>query len=111
MPVVGARSVYIADESLSADAEWNCLLRVGLVTDDTSQGLREELGRDDWHNQLFDLAHDAGDEDELDLLLAQSDAAEAVQKVLGSRVPVKANCVVLTWMSGLGPGRLARSPR
>ena len=95
MPVVGARSVYVADEWLSADAEWNWPLRVGLVTDDTSQRLREELERDHWHNQLFDLAYDTGDEDELDLLLAQGDAAEALQGVLGSRVPVKANCVAL----------------
>jgi hypothetical protein len=95
MPGVTARSVYVADEWLSADAEWNWPLRVGLLMDDTSYRLQEELEQDHWHNELFDLVPGAEDADELDLLLAQIDAGEALRAVLEARTPVKANCVVL----------------
>jgi hypothetical protein len=95
LPKVQARSVYVADDWLPADADWNWPLLVGLLPDDSSQTLRSALEQDHWHKELFDLAQTSDDLKQFDLLLVPSDAGIALERVMAARPPIRANCIVV----------------
>ena len=94
-PAIGASSVYLRQDAPEAEISWAWPLRIGLLGDPTSDGLRQEIAVNRWHPALTEIVTVPAPGVECDVLLLPFDLRNALLAVMEAPAPLRADCVVV----------------